>query len=92
MAATQKVALYRILHILTESDPNYFHQNIGEKRPATMVNKQLFFDPKLAQTTCFSYITAEAQDINIKLSENKFHYILSWKFKLTSFNAGWLID
>ena len=30
LAATQKVACYRFLHILTESDPNYF-QRIGEK-------------------------------------------------------------
>ena len=29
LAATQKVSYYRFLHILTESDPNYFHQNIG---------------------------------------------------------------
>ena len=56
-----------------------------------MVNKQLFFDPKLAQTTCFPYSTAEVQNINLKLSENKLQYILSRKFKQTSFNAGWLI-
>ena len=56
-----------------------------------MVNKQLFFNPKLTQTTCFPYNTAEVQDINLKLSESKLQYILSWKFKLTSFNAGQLI-
>ena len=57
-----------------------------------MVNKQLFFDPKLAQTTCFPYNTTEVQDINLNLSENKLQYILSWKFKLMSFKAAWLID
>ena len=57
-----------------------------------MANKQLFLDTNLAQTTCFPYITAEVQDINIELSENKLQYILSWTFKLTSFNAGWLMD
>ena len=57
-----------------------------------MVNKQLVFDPKLAQTTCFPYNKAEDQDINLKLSENKLQYILSWTFKMVSFNAAWLID
>ena len=41
-----------------------------------MVNKQLFFDPKLTETTRFPYITAEIRDINIKLSENKLHFDL----------------
>ena len=54
-----------------------------------MVIKQLFFDPKLAQTTCLPYETAEVQDINLKLNENKRQYSFSLKFKLTSFNAGW---
>ena len=40
------------------------------KSDPSLVNKQLFFDPKLAQTTCFPYITKEVQYINIKLSEN----------------------
>ena len=31
LAATQKVACYRFLHILAESEQNYFHQNLGEK-------------------------------------------------------------
>ena len=78
-----------MLYILTESEQNYFHQNLGEKWP---VNKQLFFDTKLAKTTCFPYNTAEVQDINLTLSENEFQSIISWKFKLRSFNAGWLID
>ena len=56
-----------------------------------MVNKQSFFDPKLTLTTCFPYNTAEVQAINLKLSESKLQYILSWKFKLTSFNAGQLM-
>ena len=53
-----------------------------------MVNKQLFFDQKLAQTICFPYNTAVVQDINLKLSKNKFRYILSWNFKLSSFFTG----
>ena len=91
LAATQKVVCYGFLHVLTESEQNYFHQNLGERWSATMENKQLFFDPTLIQTTCFPYNTAEVQDINLKLSESKLQYILSWKFELTSFNAGWLI-
>ena len=77
LAATQKVAcyMYRFLHIFMESEQTYFRQNLGEKWPATMVNKQLFFDPKLAQTTCFPYNMPGIQDI--KLSENKFQYIIS---------------
>ena len=38
-----------------------------------MVIKQLFFDPKLAQTNCFPYNTAEIQDINLNLSKNNFN-------------------
>ena len=45
LAATQKVACYRFLHVWTESEQKYFYQNLGKKWPATMVNKQLFFDP-----------------------------------------------
>ena len=56
-----------------------------------MVNKQLFFYPKLAQTICFPSNTAEIEDIKLKPSENKLQYIILWKFNLTSFNAGWLI-
>ena len=43
LAATQKVACYHFLYILTESENNYFQQNLGEKLPATVVNKQVFF-------------------------------------------------
>ena len=59
-----------------------------------MVNKQLFFDPKLAQTTCCPYNTAEVQDNNIKLIENKLKLkinLIKNKLKLTSFNTRWLI-
>ena len=51
LAATQNVACYRCLHMLKVSEKNYFHQNRYDKWPATMINKRLFFDPKLAQTT-----------------------------------------
>ena len=46
LAATQKFACYHFLYILTESE-HYFQQNLGEKSPATMVNKQVFFSPKI---------------------------------------------
>ena len=42
LAASQNVACYRFLHILMESEQNYFHRNLGYKWPATVVNKQLF--------------------------------------------------
>ena len=60
-----------------------------------MVNKQLFFDPKLTQTTCCPYNTAVVQDINIKLLENKFKLkinLIENTLKLTSFNTRWQID
>ena len=76
LAATQKVACCRFLYIFSESGQSYFHQNLCEKRPNTLENKQLFFDPKLAQTTCFLYNTAEVWHINLILSENKVQYIL----------------
>ena len=65
MAAIQKVACYRFLYILTESEQNYFHQNLGEKWPATMENKQLFVTPKLDPISHFLYMynTAESKII-----------------------------
>ena len=48
-----------------------FSSKPRRKEPTTKINKQLFFDPKLAQTTCFSYNMAEVQDVNLKLSENQ---------------------
>ena len=91
LTATQNVACFRFLHILTESEQNYFYQNLGTKWPATVtvVNKQLFFDPKLAQTTCLLYNTVGVKDINLKLCKNKLQYILSCTFKMMSFNAAY---
>ena len=43
----------------------------GKKRPATMVNKQVFLTQNLAPTISFPYNTAEVQHINTKLSGNK---------------------
>ena len=60
-----------------------------------MVNKQLFFDLILTQTTCCPYNTAEVQDINIKLIENEIKLkinLIENKLKQTSFNTRWLID
>ena len=92
LAATQNVACYRFLHILMESERNYFHQNHGEKWPATMVNKQVFFAQKFGFNNLFTYNTAEVRHINPKLSGNKRQGDLSWQLQRKQFNEGWSVN
>ena len=92
LAATQNVECCCFMYTFSESEQCYFDQNLCEKWSANILNKLLFFNPNLAHPTCFPYNTAEVQDINLKLGENKLQYILSWSIKLTSCYTGWLID
>ena len=75
-----------------ESEQNYFLQNHGEKWPATMVNKQVFFTQSLARTISFPYSTADVRHINPKLSGSKQQGALSWQLQRNRFNEGWSVN